>query len=294
MGGRRGYFKVAEIRGAPILVHWSLPAGGVLVSLLGQVDPRQWIWYCVAFAALIAVHEAGHVLAVVGLRLKVFAVEISGLGGLCKFEPPQAIRQSVLIYAAGLLAQIALLLPTLAYVVSRNGFPAHAFGRAICITFTIVNVALLLANMIPARDQRTGLDTDGALLWRLYLHVFRGQPHPHPPLAVAPLDQAPVFPPETRLLTLSRFRQPGFVQGIEVLNDRTTPMEFVVQMFVQHLSLTEAQAIAVMLDIHNKGGVLIPLPTASEARRIADAISAEAQAAGHALTCRFAGQVLPD
>jgi hypothetical protein len=44
-----------------------------------------------------------------------------------------------------------------------------------------------------------------------------------------------------------------------------------------------------MLEIHNTGGVLIALPTAQEALQIAEAVSAEARAAGHRFTCRYAG-----
>jgi ATP-dependent Clp protease adapter protein ClpS len=44
-----------------------------------------------------------------------------------------------------------------------------------------------------------------------------------------------------------------------------------------------------MLDIHNTGGALIALQSAKEAQRIADAVSAEARAAGHSLVCRYAG-----
>jgi ATP-dependent Clp protease adapter protein ClpS len=79
------------------------------------------------------------------------------------------------------------------------------------------------------------------------------------------------------------------VHGIEILNDRTTPMEFVVTTLMTHLGLTREQAIVKMLDIHNTGGTLIKLQSAREAQRIADAVSAEARASGHSFVCRYAG-----
>jgi len=66
-------------------------------------------------------------------------------------------------------------------------------------------------------------------------------------------------------------------------------MEFVVTTLVTHFGLTRDQAIAKMLDIHNTGGALIALASATDAHRIADALSAEARAAGHSLVCRYAG-----
>jgi hypothetical protein len=65
MNKGRGYFKVTSIRGVPIFVHWSLPAGGVLVSLFGHVDPKEWVYYCVAYTLLVIIHESGHVMATV-------------------------------------------------------------------------------------------------------------------------------------------------------------------------------------------------------------------------------------
>jgi hypothetical protein len=37
-----------------------------------------------------------------------------------------------------------------------------------------------------------------------------------------------VLPPETSLLDTPEFVPPGFVHGIEVLNDDKTPMDFVI------------------------------------------------------------------
>src|SRR5215472_442691 len=95
-GNRRsGYFKLAQIGGVELLVHWSLPAGGALVAAFVHADPRQWGFFCLAYLLLVIVHEAGHVLAAVALRIKVFTVEISGVGGLCRIERPRRVRDSV-------------------------------------------------------------------------------------------------------------------------------------------------------------------------------------------------------
>jgi len=97
-----------------------------------------------------------------------------------------------------------------------------------------------------------------------------------------------VFPPETRLLSKPGFRPDGFVCGIEVLNDQTTPMEFVVSVLSRHLEISRGEAIVKMLEIHNTGGLLIPFPSPQKARSAADAMAAEARAAGHSFVCRYA------
>lgn len=290
MDRRPGYFKLAQVSGTELLVHWSLPVGGAIVAASVHADPGQWGGYfCLAYFLLVVIHEAGHLLTALTLRLKVFTVEISGAGGLCRFERPHRVLHSVLVYIAGLLAQAVVFLVTLAYV-NVFGSPATPFGGAVVFTFTVVNVFLFAINLIPHRSARSGLATDGAVLWRLFLHVFRGHPHPQPPLVAMSADQSPIFPPETSLLNQPGFRPPGFVHGIEILNDRTTPMEFVVTTLMTHLGLTQQQAIVKMLDIHNTGGMLIALPSAQEAQRTAAAISAQAHASGHSFVCRYAGE----
>lgn len=282
-----GYLRIATIRGVPIWVHWSFPAGGLLVAAFGGVGFPVSLYYCLAYTALVAAHEAGHVIAARAFQLQVFSVEISGFGGLCRIEPPRQVRHDVLVYSAGLLVQAVLLLAALGYL-AAFGMPAGGAGRAFAVTFTTVNLVLLLFNLVPYRSAR-GLATDGLMLWKFFLHAYRGAPHPLPPLRAKAPAEAPVFPPDTRLESLPGFAPPGFVHGIALLNDRTTPMNFVVTMLMRHLGLSRQQAIVRMLQIHNRGGALIPLPSAERAQSVAGAIALEAAQQGYSLVCRAVG-----
>ena len=288
MNTRSGYFRLAKVGGSELLVHWSLPLGGVIIATFVHAAPEQWVYFCLAYFLLVFIHEAGHVLAAIALRLKVFTVKISGVGGRCRFERPHRVWHSVFVYTAGLLAQAVTFSIALAYVVVF-GSPANPFAGAIVFTFTYVNIGLFAISLIPYGSTGSGLATDGMVLWRLFLHVFRGHRHPHPPLGAKSADESPIFSRETRLLERPGFRPPGFVHGIEILNDGTTPMEFVVTALTTHLGITRDQAIVKMLDIHNTGGLLIALSSAKEAQRIADAVSADALAGGHSFVCRYAG-----
>ena len=79
-----------------------------------------------------------------------------------------------------------------------------------------------------------------------------------------------------------------FHDGIEILNDNSTPMKFVVSVLESHVGLKRSEAIRTMLRIHERGGVLLPVSTASEATRIAEAISAKAAKKNYLLVCRAA------
>jgi len=97
---------------------------------------------------------------------------------------------------------------------------------------------------------------------------------------------SPVFPPDTSLLRMEGFVPEGFSCGIEIMNDNLTPMEFVVSVLQNCVGLKETDAIRTMLEIHRKGGILLPIPSFEESERIAEMVTAEAHAKNHPLVCR--------
>ncbi len=98
--------------------------------------------------------------------------------------------------------------------------------------------------------------------------------------------QSPVFPPDKSLIAFSDFLPSGFTQGIEIFNDNTTPMEFVVSVLRAHAGFSPEDAERTMLDIHTRGGVLLPTSSSAEAQRMAAQISAEAAKYSYPLVCR--------
>jgi ATP-dependent Clp protease adaptor protein ClpS len=102
--------------------------------------------------------------------------------------------------------------------------------------------------------------------------------------SVAPISV--ILPLETSLLALPDFVPPGFKCGVEVLNDDSTPMEFVVSMLSAQLGLDRKEAIRAMLAIHTNGGALLATPTRAAAEAAVRAITTEASNRGHPLVCR--------
>lgn len=125
-----------------------------------------------------------------------------------------------------------------------------------------------------------GTTTNGRLMVQIRdLDALASEPRPTPSIS-------PVLPPETSLIDAPEFVPPGFTQGIEILNDNLTPMEFVTSVLAAHLGLTPENAHRTMLQIHSEGGALLATPSLDEARRIAALITAEAAKCGHPLACR--------
>lgn len=273
---RNGYFRVFNIHAVPVFVHWSFPTAGLLISAWVGFNPKEAGYYIIAYLFLIAIHELGHAAAAGLSGLKVFAVYVSGAGGLCTFEPPRKIRQAFFIYAAGLLAQLALFGITVAYFVVI-GLPETRLGQCFAGTFTFVNILMMVVNIIPAKP-KNDIANDGYLLWKL-LRSDSQQ-------IIAANNSSVVFAPDTSLLSHPQFIPDGFINGIEILNDNTTPMQFVVDILTKHFNKTQDEAIAMMLTIHEKGGVLISLPRMDEAKLLAERIAADVHEQNHLLICR--------
>jgi ATP-dependent Clp protease adapter protein ClpS len=75
-----------------------------------------------------------------------------------------------------------------------------------------------------------------------------------------------VFPAETALLSIPELVPAGFLHGVEILNDTTTTMQFVVDALKTHAEMSEVDAIRAMLEIHSKGGKLLATSTSERAR----------------------------
>jgi ATP-dependent Clp protease adaptor protein ClpS len=95
-----------------------------------------------------------------------------------------------------------------------------------------------------------------------------------------------VLPRGTALVNFPEFIPSGFRYGVEILNDDSTPMQFVVSVLESVVGLGRTEAVRTMLEIHKRGGALLPTPSADEAKRIAGAVTAEAASCDHPLVCR--------
>jgi len=103
---------------------------------------------------------------------------------------------------------------------------------------------------------------------------------------LTPKDTSIVLPKEVSLATLEGFVPGDFTYGIEIYNDNTTPMEFVIKSLEKNLKISRKEAIEVMLSIHEKGGVVLPLNSFEEADKIAISIMSDARENNHELFCR--------
>jgi len=139
-------------------------------------------------------------------------------------------------------------------------------------------------NYMGVKRVLTGTQTNGKLMVRVFgldeADLARPEWGSHAP------SPSPVLPADSSLISMPDFVPAGFTQGIEILNNNTTPMEFVVEVLEAHLGLSAEDSTRAMLAIHTRGGVLIPTLSLTEAERIAAQIAAEAAKRDYPLICR--------
>jgi len=277
----RGFLQVLRIHGVSVRVHWSLPLFALAVALVME-DRIAALAVVMSYMGLVVVHELGHWTAARSLGLRVHALELVWLGGLVRIDPPRRPRDVAIVYGAGVAAQFVVLVAASAWL-ALSGSERSLAHEVVLGVLVLVNAIVIGINLFPVESTSGGLQTDGTVLWKLWRHVRHGAPHPLAGLSPA---QGPVFAPETSLLGIDSLRPRGFVQGVELLNDDTTPMDLVVHVLQAHVGLEPYAATAVMLDIHLRGGALVPLDSWEQAERVAAAVGAEVAAAGHRLACR--------
>jgi len=161
-----GYLTIARWKGIPIRFHWSAPVGAFVFGRFSFV-PGFWV----AFLVLIVWHELGHAFLVRRSRLPVEAVEVHGLGGVCRYSGyPSPFERSVIAWG-GVLAQGLLLAVTL-LVTTFLWQPTSAIGLQVVSAFTWTNLWLIGINLLPIPP------LDGHEAWKVFRHFRAGRGKP--------------------------------------------------------------------------------------------------------------------
>lgn len=145
----------------PVRLHWSVLLG-LLVFSGFRFDPVGWL----GVLGLILVHEAGHALVVKWAGGRATTIELTGFGGLCRWEGDVSPTGRAAIAWGGVWAQLVVL----AVAVSLGALgvqPESVFGWRLLSIATASNVWMIAFNLLPVSP------LDGAEAWRLPLLLGR-------------------------------------------------------------------------------------------------------------------------
>ena len=166
-----GSITIAKIHGVPIYLHWSFPAGALMLLVFAQFEIIASLYLIAGYVFLIATHEIGHLLAARMANHRVVCIQISGAGGRCWTEAPRTRRAAVAIYSGGLIAQLVIFTVGVACFVLLDEVRSFALSYWL-ITTTFMNAAIFFANIIPSSSAHEGT-TDGYLLWSIIKAAWR-------------------------------------------------------------------------------------------------------------------------
>lgn len=152
----QGYLTLFRIARIPVRAHWSVPLGLLLFSRL-RIAPGVWL----GFLLVILLHELGHAFLVRRYGLSVLGIDLSGLGGVCKYAGGPSPWQTAVIAWGGVLAQAPLALA--AFVAWHFGVvvPRSPFTYELLDMLVWGNLWIAGFNLLPVG----GLD--GATAWPL-------------------------------------------------------------------------------------------------------------------------------
>lgn len=151
-----GYLTVGRIRRIPLRVHIATPIG---LFVFAGFSFNPILWAGILF--IIIVHELGHTVLVKRFQLSVVSIDITGIGGVCRWQGHATEVQESIIAWGGVLAQGALLVLT--EIVSRTvGLQGHTMVGQLATTLVAVNIYLMALNLLPFHP------LDGAKAWALF------------------------------------------------------------------------------------------------------------------------------
>lgn len=158
---QQGYLRLGRLAGTDLRVHWSLPVGALLFTR-ARFEPI--LWTC--FAVIIIVHELGHAAAVKAAGFSVCGIDMTGLGGHCRWRGRASDLERAWIAWGGVLAQTLLLFVVL---IARAiwGAPQSRAGLLASEAFVSINLWIAALNLVPFRP------LDGADAWRLFGELER-------------------------------------------------------------------------------------------------------------------------
>jgi ATP-dependent Clp protease adapter protein ClpS len=277
---RSGSLRLLSVGGVPIYLNRSFLVASVLVCVLSWYLGGNLALDFILYALVVLVHESGHAIAARSFGLRVHAIEISAGGGLCHIDLPQGFWSWIFAFGGGVMGQAVVLVGALAWISFDDGLMT-SYSESVGKVLVFFNAFVILGNLASFRDRRGNL-SDGAVLKAVLMHRFRRGPAPGSLfLTPSPLPASPVFARNTRLAALPGFAKPGFASGLEMLNDNTTPMDFVVDVLERHVGMDRDTAVATMLEIHGKGGILLPTADLQAAEVIARTVGEEARSRQH-------------
>lgn len=177
----RSSFKIAEVAGINIYLHWSflLFIGWIFLSDLSETHSFWLAWQGVAFVLAlffcVVLHELGHALAARRFQIQTRDITLLPIGGVARLEKmPDLPSQELIVALAGPAVNVAIALVLFLLIqVTHAGdalFDVQLLQGNALVRLFWTNIFLVVFNLIPA------FPMDGGRVLRALLAVRQGRP----------------------------------------------------------------------------------------------------------------------
>lgn len=165
---QQGYWKIAEWRGAPVLLHVSLLLWPIFELLIGA-GLVMALLSLAAYLALLVAHEFGHAFMARWRGSRPISIRIYLLHGICEYEQAWSEFDDVLIAWAGVFAQLVLLAVAMAAQFLLGTFSPASLHAMQPVFFVLIemNCYTVMLNLLPIK----GLD--GGKAWLVIVIALR-------------------------------------------------------------------------------------------------------------------------
>jgi Zn-dependent protease len=149
------------VLGVQLRLHWT-----ILLSLAVFSGFKFEPFYCLAFFAIILVHEIGHAIIVKLFSFELHELIVHGAGGACVWSGPARDKHIYSIAWGGILAQLLFFI-IFVLISETLAFPNNAFIEQTFRAFIGTNLFLMLINLLPVQP------LDGAEAWKIFKPMLR-------------------------------------------------------------------------------------------------------------------------
>lgn len=158
---RLGKFaRIVRIRGVGVYVHWSVILIAAVILVNGRQKPCLTVVGLFAYLGVLVVHECGHLVAAQRMPTRVYSIEIYPIFGITRFQLPWSRFDHLVIAWGGVLAQVVVAAPLVAWVIVFGYSPFESVNAVLAI-MGFFNIGIAIFNLFPFAPM------DGAIAWGL-------------------------------------------------------------------------------------------------------------------------------
>lgn len=153
--------QIGRIRGACVYVHWSVILIVAVVLVNARQRPVLTLVGLFSYLGVLVLHEGGHLVAAQRRGSRVHSIELYPILGITRFQTPWSRFDHCLIAWGGVVAQMVVAIPLIAWVVVFGYTPFEPLNAVLAIMgFCSIGVAIF--NLLPIAP------LDGATAWGLF------------------------------------------------------------------------------------------------------------------------------